>query len=63
MVLLHENKIENPFYKPVQMYVLNPKSITIGELYGEVNFMTLEWKDGVLGIAVRTAVQASRTIF
>ena len=38
---------------------MNPKSITIGELYGEVNFMTMEWKDGVLGMAVRTAVQVS----
>lgn len=52
--------IENPNYRPVQTYVMNPKSITIGELYGEVNFMTMEWKDGVLGMAVRTAVQVSR---
>lgn len=56
---LYENKIENPYYRPVRTYILNPKSITIGELYGEVNLMTLEWKDGVLGMAVRTAVQAT----
>lgn len=54
---LHEMGIENPYYRPVQTYVMNPKSITIGELYGEVNLMTMEWKDGILGIAVRTAVQ------
>lgn len=38
---------------------MNPKSITLDELYGAVNSMTLEWKDGLLGLAVRSAVNAS----
>ena len=38
---------------------LNPKSISLDELYGYVNPMTLEWKDGLLGLAVRSAVNAS----
>ncbi|CAH8607094.1 unnamed protein product [Heterobilharzia americana] len=42
-----------PEYQPVKTYVLNPKSITMGELYGEVNKLTLEWHDGLLASIVR----------
>ncbi|XP_053147968.1 dynein axonemal heavy chain 6 isoform X2 [Hemicordylus capensis] len=44
------------FYQPVKTFILNPKSITMGELYGEVNNLTLEWKDGLMGLSVRAAV-------
>jgi dynein heavy chain len=54
---LYNDKIKNQHYRPVRTYVLNPKSVTLGELYGEVNPFTLEWKDGLLGIMMRTAVQ------
>ncbi|XP_045684006.1 dynein axonemal heavy chain 6 [Phyllostomus hastatus] len=47
--------IDNPFYQPVKTYILNPKSITMGELYGEVNNITLEWKDGLMALSVRAA--------
>ena len=50
---------QNEFYKPVHTYILNPKSITMGELYGEVNNLTLEWKDGLMGLTVRHAVTVS----
>ncbi|XP_061490002.1 dynein axonemal heavy chain 6 isoform X2 [Rhineura floridana] len=53
---LHEAGEENPFYQPVKTYILNPKSITMGELYGEVNNLTLEWKDGLMALSVRAAV-------
>uniref|UniRef100_A0A673W197 Dynein axonemal heavy chain 6 n=1 Tax=Salmo trutta TaxID=8032 RepID=A0A673W197_SALTR len=45
----------NPFYLPVKTYVLNPKSVTMGELYGEVNILTLEWRDGLMALSVRAA--------
>ncbi|XP_075319652.1 dynein axonemal heavy chain 6 [Odontesthes bonariensis] len=46
----------NPFYKPVKIHVLNPKSVSMGELYGEVNNLTLEWRDGLMALTVRDAV-------
>ncbi|XP_042075509.1 LOW QUALITY PROTEIN: dynein axonemal heavy chain 6 [Haplochromis burtoni] len=46
----------NPFYQPVKTYVLNPKSVSMGELYGEINPLTLEWRDGLMALSVRDAV-------
>ncbi|XP_034255936.1 dynein heavy chain 6, axonemal isoform X2 [Thrips palmi] len=56
---LNRRGVKDPQFTPVHYYVLNPKSITMGELYGEVNPLTMEWRDGLLGISVRTAVQST----
>lgn len=56
---LYNDRINDDYYRPVRTYVLNPKSVTLGELYGEMNPLTLEWKDGLLGIMMRTAVHVS----
>lgn len=54
---LYNDNVTGQYYRPVRTYVLNPKSVSLGELYGEVNPYTMEWKDGLLGIMVRTSVQ------
>ena len=46
------------FYKEVDLLILNPKSITAGELYGEFNLLTNEWKDGIVPKLVRDCVNA-----
>ena len=53
---LHADGVNEPNYRNVHMQIMNPKSISADELYGAVNTMTLEWKDGLLGLAVRYAV-------
>jgi dynein heavy chain len=54
---LHHRGIKHYFYQPVHIFVLNPKSITMGELYGEYNLLTMEWKDGLMAITVRKCVR------
>ena len=57
---LHEDKVvdKDGFYKNVDRLILNPKSITAGELYGEFNLLTNEWKDGIVPTLVRDCVNA-----
>ena len=45
-------------FEKVDRYTLNPKSITMGELYGEFNLMTNEWTDGIISTIVREACNA-----
>ncbi|KAI5730401.1 hypothetical protein M8J76_013302 [Diaphorina citri] len=57
---LYETNVPGNFFRPVHTYTLNPKSVTSGELYGETNLTTMEWKDGLIGIFTRTAVQSTK---
>lgn len=58
-LLFEENEIDRDgFYKKVDRLILNPKSITAGELYGEFNLLTSEWKDGIVPKLVRDCVNA-----
>ena len=50
---------ENHFYRPVHTYVLNPKAISMEELYGGIDKLTLEWHDGLMALSVRRCVKVS----
>ncbi|KAM7536598.1 hypothetical protein Aperf_G00000086397 [Anoplocephala perfoliata] len=51
----------NPSFQPVKVYVLNPKAITMGEIYGEVNMKTMEWHDGLMAYIVRQTCNDTTT--
>ncbi|KAL0970220.1 hypothetical protein UPYG_G00238880 [Umbra pygmaea] len=44
-----------PGFNLVREFPLNPKAVSLGELYGEYNLSTNEWTDGVLPALMRAA--------
>jgi dynein heavy chain, axonemal len=50
---LKEAGIDGPLFEAVQIRTINPKAVTMGQLYGESDRATQEWKDGVLGLTFR----------
>ncbi|KAG3118423.1 Dynein heavy chain 6, axonemal [Phytophthora idaei] len=56
MTSLRAKGSKNPVYQTVYARVLNPKCISMGELYGEFNEATQEWHDGLASTIMREAV-------
>ncbi|RHY32534.1 hypothetical protein DYB32_002465 [Aphanomyces invadans] len=56
MTALRETGSTNSLFQSVHTRVLNPKCITMGELYGEFNDLTQEWHDGLGSMIMREAV-------
>ena len=54
---LHKKYPEDERYYNINLDILNPKAIGLGELYGEVNNSTQEWKDGLASKLIRRAAE------
>ena len=55
MTELRNRNSQDERFQRVKNWVLNPKSITMGELYGEVNPISQEWTDGLASKIMRNA--------
>jgi dynein heavy chain len=44
-------------YQRVETHILNPKAVKGAELYGDVNFLTQEWTDGLVPCLMRECLQ------
>ncbi|XP_054402128.1 dynein axonemal heavy chain 1-like [Pongo abelii] len=53
--------ISGGMYEAVKYYVLKPKSITIGQLYGEFDLLTHEWTDRIFPSLIRAEAITSDT--
>ncbi len=51
---LAKDGVEGTFFNEVEVKLLNPKAVSMGELFGVVNSLTGEWTDGLVSDIVRT---------
>ncbi|CAM9191036.1 unnamed protein product [Choristocarpus tenellus] len=57
LAYLKRLNVEGDRYENVETFHLNPKSITMGQLYGEFDDNTHEWQDGILADLVRNCAR------
>lgn len=54
---LREENYKDQWFQHVKYTVLNPKAISMGEMYGEVDVVSQEWTDGLASKIMRNAAK------
>lgn len=54
--------LRSPFWCRFQEFPLNPKALSLGELYGEYDLSTNEWTDGILSSVMRAACAGTQWV-
>jgi len=57
MTTLRQQQHEDERFQNVEMHVLNPKCISMAELYGDVDKNTNDWTDGLASSIMRSALE------